>query len=63
MGDFGYKESHSSPEYIVAGGTLFFTFQAMSYTIEVYRGHQKPETFWYLCTVCNVLPATGCRPD
>ena len=43
MGDFGYKNPIPHLSILLPVGLSFHTFQAMSYTIEVYRGHQKPE--------------------
>ncbi len=43
MGDFGYQNPIPHLEILLPVGLSFHTFQAMSYTIEVYRGHQKPE--------------------
>jgi alginate O-acetyltransferase complex protein AlgI len=40
---FGYKDPIPHLEILLPVGLTFHTFQAMSYTIEVYRGHQKPE--------------------
>jgi D-alanyl-lipoteichoic acid acyltransferase DltB (MBOAT superfamily) len=49
-------------------GLSFHTFQAMSYTIEVYRGHQKAERHFgiYALNVMfsrNLLPAPIERPQ
>src|SRR6478609_2065306 len=43
LGDFGYKNPIPHLSILLPVGLSFHTFQAMSYTIEVYRGHQKPE--------------------
>ena len=43
LGDFGYKDPIPHLDILLPVGLSFHTFQAMSYTIEVYRGHQKPE--------------------
>ena len=43
LGDFGYKNPIPHLDILLPVGLSFHTFQAMSYTIEVYRGHQKPE--------------------
>jgi alginate O-acetyltransferase complex protein AlgI len=43
LGDFGYKNPIPYLQILLPIGLSFHTFQAMSYTIEVYRGHQKPE--------------------
>src|SRR4051794_19698016 len=40
---FGYKDPIPFLNILLPIGLSFHTFQAMSYTIEVYRGHQKPE--------------------
>lgn len=40
---FGYKNAISNLGLILPIGLSFHTFQAMSYTIEVYRGNQKAE--------------------
>jgi alginate O-acetyltransferase complex protein AlgI len=40
---FGFKNSLPFLKILLPIGLSFHTFQAMSYTIEVYRGHQKPE--------------------
>jgi D-alanyl-lipoteichoic acid acyltransferase DltB (MBOAT superfamily) len=42
-GYFGYKMNIPMLEILLPIGLSFHTFQAMSYTIEVYRGHQPPE--------------------
>lgn len=43
LGDFGYNNPIPHLDILLPVGLSFHTFQAMSYTIEVYRGHQKPE--------------------
>jgi alginate O-acetyltransferase complex protein AlgI len=43
LGSFGYKDPIPHLDILLPVGLSFHTFQAMSYTIEVYRGHQKPE--------------------
>jgi D-alanyl-lipoteichoic acid acyltransferase DltB (MBOAT superfamily) len=43
LGGFGYKNAIPYLDILLPIGLSFHTFQAMSYTIEVYRGHQKPE--------------------
>jgi alginate O-acetyltransferase complex protein AlgI len=43
LGSFGYKDPIPFLHILLPIGLSFHTFQAMSYTIEVYRGHQKPE--------------------
>ena len=40
---FGYHNTVPNLSIILPIGLSFHTFQAMSYTIEVYRGHQKAE--------------------
>jgi D-alanyl-lipoteichoic acid acyltransferase DltB (MBOAT superfamily) len=40
---FGYQNSIPYLSILLPIGLSFHTFQAMSYTIEVYRGHQKAE--------------------
>jgi alginate O-acetyltransferase complex protein AlgI len=40
---FGYENSIPNLGILLPIGLSFHTFQAMSYTIEVYRGHQKAE--------------------
>lgn len=40
---FGYKNQIPYLKILLPIGLSFHTFQAMSYTIEVYRGHQKAE--------------------
>jgi D-alanyl-lipoteichoic acid acyltransferase DltB (MBOAT superfamily) len=41
LGDFGYKDPIPHLDILLPVGLSFHTFQAMSYTIEVYRGHQN----------------------
>lgn len=43
IGAFGYKNHIPYLSMLLPIGLSFHTFQAMSYTIEVYRGKQKPE--------------------
>src|SRR5436190_11500292 len=43
LGSFGYKDPIPHLDILLPVGLSFHTFQAMSYTIEVYRGHQKAE--------------------
>jgi D-alanyl-lipoteichoic acid acyltransferase DltB (MBOAT superfamily) len=43
LNSFGYKNSIPNLSILLPIGLSFHTFQAMSYTIEVYRGHQKAE--------------------
>lgn len=43
LGDFGYKNPIPYLQILLPIGLSFHTFQAMSYTIEVYRGNQQPE--------------------
>ena len=41
---FGWEISPRVPSIILPVGISFYTFQSMSYTIDVYRGHTQP---WY----------------
>ena len=41
---FGHTSSFSIPALILPVGISFYTFQTLSYTIDVYRGNRKPET-------------------
>lgn len=43
LGIFGGNDSLPYLNILLPVGLSFHTFQAMSYTIEVYRGHQEPE--------------------
>ena len=43
LGSFHVKNPAPVLKILLPIGLSFHTFQAMSYTIEVYRGHQKPE--------------------
>ena len=43
LGSFGYQNTIPALKILLPIGLSFHTFQAMSYTIEVYRGHQKAE--------------------
>jgi alginate O-acetyltransferase complex protein AlgI len=43
LNTFGYENTVPNLSIILPIGLSFHTFQAMSYTIEVYRGHQKAE--------------------
>jgi len=43
LGDMGYKNPIPYLSILLPIGLSFHTFQAMSYTIEVYRGNQKAE--------------------
>jgi len=43
LNTFGYENSIPHLGILLPIGLSFHTFQAMSYTIEVYRGHQKAE--------------------
>lgn len=43
LSSFGYKNTIPNLSILLPIGLSFHTFQAMSYTIEVYRGHQKAE--------------------
>jgi alginate O-acetyltransferase complex protein AlgI len=52
----------SALEILLPIGLSFHTFQAMSYTIEVYRGNQKAEKHFDLCSLCDVLSAISSRP-
>jgi alginate O-acetyltransferase complex protein AlgI len=43
LGQFGYPDPIPHLNIILPIGLSFHTFQAMNYTIEIYRGHQKAE--------------------
>ena len=43
LGEFGYKNNIPFLQIALPIGLSFHTFQAMSYTIEVYKGNQKSE--------------------
>src|SRR5690242_11717349 len=43
LGEFSLKNPVPYLDILLPIGLSFHTFQAMSYTIEVYRGHQEPE--------------------
>lgn len=45
-------------------GISFYTFQILSYIIDVYRGHVKVQTnLLDFCALCNHVPAADCRTD
>ena len=49
---------------VLPPGISFYTFQAMSYTVDVYRGHAKPtRSFSRFRPVHLLLPAPGGRSD
>ena len=44
-------------------GISFYTFQTMSYTIDIYRGHIKPlKQHCGFGVLCFILPTIGSRP-
>ena len=42
----GFETSHSSLSIILPVGISFYTFQTLSYTIDIYRGQLKPTDNW-----------------
>jgi len=42
-GTFGYEVSGPVLQVVLPVGISFYTFQTLSYTIEVYRGNRQPE--------------------
>jgi len=46
LNTFGYQNSIHNLSILLPIGLSFHTFQAMSYTIEVYRGNQKAEKYF-----------------
>ena len=58
---FGMKNYLPYLSILLPIGLSFHTFQAMSYTLEVYRGKQKArEKIWNICALCYVLSTTCC---
>ena len=57
-------EWQDSWDFALPVGISFYTFQSMSYTIDVYRGRLKPETnFLRFALFCRIFsPACG-RPN
>ena len=50
------------PEYniLLPLGISFYTFQTISYTIDVFRGFIKPEKNICIFMLCHVFPTIGC---
>ncbi len=46
-GNLGIELSWVDLNIALPVGISFYTFQSLSYTIDVYRGHLKPEKSWY----------------
>ncbi len=42
LGAFGYQASFETLSWVLPVGISFYTFQSLSYTIDVYRGDMKP---------------------
>jgi len=64
LASFGYKNTIPNLSILLPIGLSFHTFQAMSYTIEVYRGHQKAErNFGIYSLYVMFYPAIGCRAN
>ena len=60
MHGFGLSNPIPYLSIILPIGLSFYTFQAMSYTIEVYRGNQKAERHFGIFFIHYVL-STSCR--
>ena len=52
---FGLHIDQFVTNIILPLGISFYTFQTISYTVDVYRGLQKPEIY-YLCMLCHFPP-------
>jgi alginate O-acetyltransferase complex protein AlgI len=50
-------------EIVLPVGISFYTFQTLSYTIDIYRGSFEPASLKDLALFVGVLPAAGGRPD
>ncbi|MCV6628463.1 MAG: MBOAT family protein [Flavobacteriaceae bacterium] len=60
---FGYEMSHSTLQIILPVGISFFTFQTMSYSIDIYRGNLKPTNdFVVFATFVSLFPQLVAGP-
>ena len=53
---------YAPPKHYSAGGDFFHTFQAMSYALDIYRGHLLGSKLFGFCDVCRFFPATVAGP-
>ena len=64
VGFYGMSFEAAKPDIILPVGISFYTFQTMSYTIDVYRGASRPSrSLPRLRALRDLLPAAGGRPD
>ena len=47
-------------DFFLPVGISFYTFQTLSYTVDVYNGKTKAQNILSLCCVCLFLPSISC---
>lgn len=59
-----FNLSYNAPEFnlIVPLGISFYTLQALSYTVDVYRKDVKAQKSLQICSVCIFLSPSSIRP-
>ncbi len=63
VGQFGWNLSWMHHELLLPVGISFYTFQTMSYTIDLYRGEKVLEKdLLRFRRIRSIFPATGSRP-
>ena len=63
LDSFGLHYTAPSPDILAPVGISYFTFAALGYVIDVYRGRQRAEkNFFLLCALCQLFPLYRHRP-
>lgn len=63
LGALGVSASTPILEFVLPVGISFYTFQTLSYTIDAYRGHGKPErNFWDFALYVSYFPQLVAGP-
>ena len=56
FGFINHPSSFNTLNIILPVGISFYTFQTISYTVDVYKNKKKPEKFICVCNICLFFP-------
>lgn len=52
-----------APDIILPVGISFYTFQTLSYSLDMYNKNMQPKSPSWILPCLSLFPTVGCRPD